>query len=97
LGRVSLHLGYYVETTITGNTFYKTADDFGYGIELGTQSSGIISDNIFYGFDTPAASDNSNSAAIYVENCFTSSEVNPIIKNVTISGNQIYNNHGEYT
>lgn len=92
LGRVSLHLGNYVETTITGNTFYKTADDFGYGIELGTQSSGIISDNIFYGFDTPAASDNSNSAAIYVENCFTSSEVNPIIKNVTISGNQIYNN-----
>jgi len=66
LGRVSLHLGNYVETTITGNTFYKTADDFGYGIELGTQSSGIISDNIFYGFDTPSASDNSNTAAIYV-------------------------------
>ncbi|MBN1538148.1 MAG: right-handed parallel beta-helix repeat-containing protein [Anaerolineales bacterium] len=92
MGRVSLHVGNYVETTITGNTFYKTADDFGYGIELGTQSSGTISDNIFNGFDTPAASDNSNLAAIYVENCFTSAEVDEITKYVTISNNEIYDN-----
>lgn len=90
LGRVSLHLGNYVEATITGNTFYKIADDFGYAIELGSQSTGTISGNTFHGFDTPAASDGSNSAAIYVENCFTQAQTTAITKNVTISNNEIY-------
>jgi RHS repeat-associated protein len=71
-GRVAAIFHDYVDATITGNTFYKTADDFGYAIELGSESTGIISDNTIYGYDTPAASDGSISAGIYIENAFNS-------------------------
>ena len=90
IGRVSLLVHDFVDMTITGNTFYKTVDDFGYAIELGSESSGVISGNTIYGFDTPAASDDSNSAGIYVENAFTFAEVTGFTKNVTISGNEVY-------
>jgi len=90
VGRVAIVTHDYLNATITGNTFGKTFDDFGYGVEMGSMSTGIISDNIFYGFDTPAASDGSASAGIYIENAFTGSITSPIAKPVTVERNEIY-------
>lgn len=89
IGRLGVCTHDYVEATITGNTFYKTIDDFGYAIELGSQSTGTISDNIIYGYDTAALSDGSESAGIYIENCFTGS-VSGMTKNVSLTGNEVY-------
>ncbi len=88
-GRVGLVTHDYCDMTITGNTFYKTTDDFGYAMEIGSQSIGTVSNNTIYGYDTPAASDGSNSAGIYVENSFTGGSPS-LTKNVTLSGNEIY-------
>lgn len=93
-GRVSLVTHDYLNTTISGNTFYKDMDDFGYGIEMGSTSIGSISGNTFYGFDTPAASDGSESAAIYIENAFTGpafgAPITGVIKTVLVENNEIY-------
>jgi PKD repeat protein len=91
MGRVALVTHGYLNTTISGNTFYKDMADFGYAIEMGSASTGSINNNIIYGYNTPAASDGSNSAGIYIENSFTSAEVSAITKNVTIDNNEIYN------
>ncbi len=88
-GRVGVVTHDYINANISGNTFYKTTDDFGYAIELGSQSVGNITGNTIYGYDTPAASDNSESAGIYVENCFTGGSP-AVTKNVSVSGNEIY-------
>jgi len=88
-GRVGILTHEYVHATISGNTFYKVMDDFGYAMEIGSQSTASITGNTIYGYDTPAASDGSTSAGIYVENCFTSGSPH-VVKNVTLSGNEIY-------
>jgi hypothetical protein len=93
LGRVALLIHDYVNATITGNTFSKTVDDFGYGIELGSASTGTITGNTFHGFDTPALSDSSSSAGLYLENSFTWTVIDPAIsKTVTINNNEFYAN-----
>jgi hypothetical protein len=89
-GRLGACLHTYVDATITGNTFYKTTDDFGYAIELGSEATGTISDNTMYGYDTAALSDGSNSAGIYIENSFTGSHVTPLTKTVSVIGNEVY-------
>lgn len=90
-GRVGIHAHDYVHLTITDNKIYKTTDDFGYGMEIGSQSTAAISGNEIYGYDTPAASDGSGSAGIYIENAFTSGIVSPgVTKNVSLTGNEIY-------
>lgn len=86
-GRVAILTHDFVDATIVGNTFTKSTDDFGYAIELGSESTGTIRDNVFSGFDTPAG-DGSASAAIYVENAFTEGSP-PLAKPVTVSGNEI--------
>jgi len=48
-GRLGICTHQYVHTTITDNTFYKLTDDFGYAIEIGSASTGAISDNTIYG------------------------------------------------
>ena len=88
-GRLGLVTHWYVDATITGNTFYKTTDDFGYGAEIGGPSTAEVSDNKFYGFDTPAASDGSESAGIYIENAFTTGLAG-IAKDVLVEGNEVY-------
>jgi hypothetical protein len=97
-GRVGVLTHGFVNATISGNTFYKTFPDFGYAMELGSQSTGTISGNTIYGYNTPAASDGSESAGIYVENDFTGScfgSPGPLItKNVRIENNEIYD--GQY-
>jgi hypothetical protein len=87
-GRLGIVTHTNVIATITGNTFYKTTDDFGYAMEIGSQSGGTISGNTIYGYDTPAASDGSNSAGIYIENAFTGGST--ASKSVTVSGNEVY-------
>ncbi|MBI5506461.1 MAG: hypothetical protein HY899_16845 [Deltaproteobacteria bacterium] len=88
-GRVGILTHDYVDMTITGNTIYKTTADFGYAMEIGSASTAVVSGNTIYGYDTPAASDGSNSAGIYIENAFTWDVVSPISKPVTIAGNEI--------
>jgi hypothetical protein len=87
-GRLGIVTHTNVIATITGNTFYKTTDDFGYAMEIGSQSGGTVSGNTIYGYDTPAASDGSNSAGIYIENAFTGGST--ASKSVTVSGNEVY-------
>jgi hypothetical protein len=89
-GRVGIVTHDYINANITGNVFYKTGDDFGYAVEMGSMSTGVISYNTIYGYDTPALSDNSNSGGLYVENCFTAG-IGPVTKNVVVTGNNIYN------
>ncbi|OGO20760.1 MAG: hypothetical protein A2Z15_06045 [Chloroflexi bacterium RBG_16_50_11] len=94
VGRVAVLTHDFVNATITGNTFYKTNADFGYAIEMGSVSTGTISYNTIYGYNTPALSDGSNSAGIYVENCFTGpafgSPYPATTKKVNLTGNVIY-------
>lgn len=93
-GRLGVCTHQYVDATITLNTFYKTIADFGYAIELGSESTGEITHNTIYGFDTAAASDGSNSAGIYVENAFTGTLFGwpgpAMTKNVLVEDNEIY-------
>jgi hypothetical protein len=88
-GRVGIVTHDYIYASIDGNTFYKTTDDFGYAMEVGSQSKGVVSDNVIYGYDTPAASDDSASAGIYIENSFTGGSPH-VTKNVTVENNEIY-------
>jgi hypothetical protein len=88
-GRVGIVTHDYINGTVSGNTFYKTTNDFGYAVEMGSQSTGVISGNTIYGYDTPAASDGSESAGIYVENCFTGGSPH-VTKAVSVTGNEIY-------
>jgi parallel beta-helix repeat protein len=89
-GRLGACIHTYVDATITDNTFYKTTDDFGYAMELGSEATGSIVGNTIYGYDTAAASDGSNSAGIYVENSFTWSQVSPLTKTVSVTDNEVY-------
>jgi hypothetical protein len=88
-GRIGIHAHDYVHLSITGNQIYKTTDDFGYGMEIGSQSTATISGNTIYGYDTPAATDQSQSGGIYIENAFTSASPH-VTKNVSLSGNEVY-------
>jgi len=89
-GRVGILAHDYVNMTITGNTIYKTTADFGYAMEIGSASTATVTGNTIYGHDTPALSDGSNSAGIYVENAVTYDIVSPIAKTVSVAGNEIY-------
>lgn len=95
VGRVAVLTHDYVQATIQGNTITKNLNDFGYGIEMGSQSTGTISSNTLSGFDTPALSDGSSSAGIYIENAFTGScfGIGPHLnKPVVIANNDVYGN-----
>jgi hypothetical protein len=89
-GRVAVLTHDYIDATISENTFYKTLDDFGYAVEMGSQSTGSITGNTIYGYDTPAASDGSSSAGLYIENSFTNGITGAITKNVLMQDNEIY-------
>ncbi|MBU0618186.1 MAG: right-handed parallel beta-helix repeat-containing protein, partial [Planctomycetes bacterium] len=88
-GRVAIITDEFVDATITGNIFYKTTDDFGYAIELSSQSIGKIVHNTIYGYDTAAASDDSPSIGIYIENSLTSG-LTGITKSVSVISNEVY-------
>ena len=91
-GRVGIVVHDFVQMNVIGNSFEKTIDDFGYAVEMGSRSTGVISGNTISGYDTPAASDGSASAALYIENCFTGGlpHVNKpvVVSDNTITGNQ---------
>ncbi len=90
-GRVAIVAHDFSHAVITGNTFDKVDDDFGYGVEIGSEATGVVTGNTFRNYDTWAASDQSGAAAIYVENAFTAGEGHAgIDKQVTVSGNEIY-------
>lgn len=97
-GRVGIIVHDNVDVTIDGNHIYKTTDDFGYGIELGSSAIGSITGNTIHGYDTPAASDESTSAGIYIENAFTYAITSPgITKTVTVSNNEVYDSQWAMT
>jgi len=87
-GRLGVVTHDYVDVLIEGNTFDKVADDFGYALEIGSMSTGVIRGNEFSNYDTWAASDRSASGAIYVENAYTAS-VPTLTKTVVIEDNII--------
>ena len=89
VGRVGIVTHDYINATITDNTFTKTTDDFGYAIEVGSQSTGVVSGNIISGYDTAAATDGSESAGIYIENAFTNGDPAGT-KPVLVSDNEVY-------
>jgi pectin methylesterase-like acyl-CoA thioesterase len=96
-GRIGVVTHEYVDATITGNSFSKDMHDFGYAIEIGGASTATIDGNTIYGFDTPAASDGSESAGIYIENAFTGTcwaYTTGVVKNVVVENNEIYD--GQY-
>jgi|GEM_PF-1628768 parallel beta-helix repeat protein len=89
-GRIAVVTHDWVHVNLIGNTFRKTESDFGYALEIGSASTGNITSNVFHGFNTWALSDKSNSAAIYIENSFTTG-LGPLTKTVTVEQNEIYN------
>ena len=92
-GRLAILVHDYVNIDVSGNTFYKTFDDFGYAMEIGSQSTGSITGNTIYGYDIPAASDGSSSAGIYIENSFTGSIFGGsphVDKDILLQDNEIY-------
>ncbi|MBN2256499.1 MAG: right-handed parallel beta-helix repeat-containing protein, partial [Anaerolineaceae bacterium] len=95
LGRVAILAHDWTELDVDQSTFTKTEADFGYAVELGSASIGSFTNNTFTEFDTRALSDNSASGGLYIENCFTNTIVDPITKDVLISGNTFNtNNYG---
>jgi parallel beta-helix repeat protein len=88
-GRVALLTHDYVNAVVTGNTFDQADPDFGYAIEVGSMSTATIRKNTFRNYNTWAATDRSASAAIYVENAFTTG-IGPLSKPVVIDSNLIY-------
>ena len=92
VGRVGINAHHWSHIVIKNSTFEKTVADFGYGIEIGSTSTAEVINSIFKGFNTPAASDNSSSAGIYIVNAFTLSITDPIEKSVKIKFCKIYNN-----
>jgi len=89
-GRVGVVGHDFVHLLITGNTFDKGGADFGYAMEIGSAASAVVTGNTIYGYNTPAASDNSASAGIYIENSFTQGQ-SGIVKSVQLDDNDIYN------
>ncbi|SYZ72516.1 exported hypothetical protein [Candidatus Zixiibacteriota bacterium] len=87
-GRVGIVTHDFVNSLIERNSFDKIEDDFGYAIEMGSTSTGIIRDNTFRNYHTWALSDQSSASAIYIENSFTSG-LGPLAKPVTIEDNEI--------
>ncbi|MGD8922249.1 MAG: right-handed parallel beta-helix repeat-containing protein, partial [Candidatus Zixiibacteriota bacterium] len=88
-GRVGIVAHGFVDIDVVQNTFYKTTSDFGYAMEIGSQSVGSVSGNIIHGYNTPAASDGSNSAGIYIENAYTAGTVG-LTKSVSVVDNEVY-------
>jgi len=88
-GRLAIVSHDFVDLLIDGNTFDKGGADFGYAMELGSASTATVTNNVIHGFNTPAASDNSASAGIYIENSFTAS-MSGISKTVHLETNDIY-------
>ncbi|MCG8435257.1 MAG: right-handed parallel beta-helix repeat-containing protein, partial [Gammaproteobacteria bacterium] len=91
-GRIAILASDFVEINVDNNSFTKTFSDFGYGVEVGSESSGTVTNNVFSGFNT-FASDNSNSAGVYVVNAFTGDQVTPFVKDVVVSGNEVFDSH----
>jgi hypothetical protein len=86
-GRIGVIAHDNVDVQITRNYFNKPDADFGYGIELGSGAIGKIDSNSFSGYNTWALSDYSASAAILIENSFTTGQT--ATKPVTINDNEI--------
>ena len=88
-GRIGVITHDYVHAVIDSNSFIQAPNDFGYAIELGSTSTGVITRNTIRNYRTFALSDSSSVSGIYVENAFTSG-LGHVAKPVTIANNEIY-------
>jgi hypothetical protein len=86
-GRIGVIAHDNIDLRASNNIFGKTVADFGYAIELGSGAIGAINNNSFSGYNTWALTDNSASAAILIENSFTTGQT--ATKPVTINDNEI--------
>ena len=89
-GRIGLNVQNFVFLTIENNSFEKTFDDPGYGIEMASLSNGVISNNTFNNFNI-YFTDGSASSAIYIHNNFTDIFTDPFVKQVDVHNNSIDN------
>ena len=90
-GRIGIYANNFVDATISNNNISKTAQDFGYGIELVKRASGTITNNVISGFDK-VASDTSISAGIYfVSNVSAADQLTPLTVTATINNNEVSN------
>lgn len=97
MGRVAIVAHDFVDITIANNSFVKNVPDFGYAIEIGSQAIGSVTGNTISGYNTPAISDGSTSAGLYIENAFTDTVTLASAKPVTVSGNTLFGNqYGAY-
>ena len=94
-GRTGVNTHDYVDVTIHNNLFHKDAPydgsgedyDLGYAIEVGSESTGTVTDNIIYGYET---GEEWTSAGIYIENAFTNDVPAPFTKTVSVERNEVY-------
>lgn len=84
VGRIGINIEDFVHADVVGNSFSTT--DAGYGIEVGSESTAVIRNNVIEGFST-FFGDGSEPGGIYVENAFSESPVAE--KDVVIEGNEI--------
>jgi len=87
-GRLAICTHQYVDALIEGNSFDMVDPNFGYAIEIGSESIGTIRDNTFQNYNTWALTDQSASGAIYVENAYTGSTPH-LDKAVLIEENEV--------
>ena len=94
-GRTGINSHDYVNINITNNLFYKDSHydgsegyDLGYGIELGSESDGVIINNTLFGYE---GGEDWSSAGVYVENAFTYDVPISFKKYVVVKDNEIYN------
>lgn len=99
VGRVGINAHDWSHVIIRRSVFMKSAgaNDFGYGVEIGSESTADIQQTKFSGFNTAALSDGSSSGGLYIESAFTGPSYDPDWatqkdKNVVIKYCEIYDN-----
>ncbi|MFZ5809007.1 MAG: dockerin type I domain-containing protein [Chloroflexota bacterium] len=99
VGRVGINAHDWSHVVIRRSVFMKSAgaNDFGYGVEIGSESTADIQQTKFYGFNTPAASESSASGGLYIEAAFTGPLYDPNYaiqkdKNVIVKYCEMYDN-----
>ncbi len=79
----------YVDVDINGNTFTKTAGDYGFGIEIGAEVVANIRNNDISGFITPSAISSNPSLGVSVNNHYSAGVIGGI-ETVFLEANMIH-------
>ena len=80
-------IGVNAEAVVENNTFETT--DAGYAVDLGSESTGEIRNNVIHGYKTPFST-GAESGGIYIENAYPHQSVSGLTKNVLVENNEVY-------